>query len=158
MSSTALVNARHASSTLSNGVPFNCFFTSGIRKKWQGERSGEYGGCSSSCVSLSLRKSTVVTAVVALALLRWRKRPRSTVFGRRWHQTSKTFGRQWCIYQFAVTVRLSLIGFVATLPDFPKKQASIFFCALRDLLSFWGGDSSKNNQITDCILVSGSYR
>ena len=27
--------------------------------------------------------------------------------------------------------------------DFPKKQATIFFCALRDFLSFWGGGRPK---------------
>ena len=34
------------------GLPFSCFFTSGNRKESQGERSGEYGGCGSSCTSL----------------------------------------------------------------------------------------------------------
>ena len=63
MSSTALVNTQHASSTLSNRVPFSRFFISGNRKRSQGERSGEYGGCGSSCTLLSLRKSTVVAAV-----------------------------------------------------------------------------------------------
>ena len=53
-----------------NGEPFSCFFPSGNGKRSQGERSGEYGGCGSCCTSLAMRKSTVVTAVVALALLR----------------------------------------------------------------------------------------
>ena len=83
----------------------SCFsFTSWNRKKSQGERSGEYGGCGSSCTSLPLRKSAVVVAVCALALSWWRKMPRSPVFGWRWHQTLKTFGRQWCTYQSALTV------------------------------------------------------
>ena len=114
LSSTALGNARHASSALSNRIPFSCLFSSGNRKKSQGERSGEYGGYGSSCTSLSLRKSTVVAAVCALALSWWRKRPPSPVFGRRWHQTSKTLGRQWRTYQSAVTIRLSSREMVVT--------------------------------------------
>ena len=94
MSSTILVNARRAPRTVSNRVPFSRFFTSGDRKRSQGERSGEYGGCGCSCTSLSLRKSTVVAAVCAMSLSRGIKRPRSPVFGRRWYQSSKTFGRQ----------------------------------------------------------------
>ena len=73
MSSTALVNAQHVSSALSTRVPFSCFFTSGNRKKLQGERSGKYSGFSSSGTSLSLRKSTVVAAVCVLALSWWKK-------------------------------------------------------------------------------------
>ena len=35
------MNAQHASSALSNRVPFTCFFTSGNKKKLQEERSGK---------------------------------------------------------------------------------------------------------------------
>lgn len=45
MPSTAVVNAQHASSALSNRVPFRCFFICEKRKMWQGQRSGEHGGC-----------------------------------------------------------------------------------------------------------------
>ena len=57
-----------------------------------------------------------------------------------------------------MTIRLSSRGIVAIWPDFLKKQATRVFYALRDLLSFGGGDSSGNSQTADCILVSGSYR
>ena len=54
--------------------------------------------------------------------------------------------------------QLSSRAMVATWPDFPKKQATIFFCALRDRWKFGDGDSSGSSQTADCILVSGSYR
>ena len=74
MSSTALVNARHASSALSDRVPHSCFFTSESRQKSQGERSGEYGGCGSSCISISFRKSTVVAAVCGSGIVLVKKK------------------------------------------------------------------------------------
>ena len=150
-SSTALMNTQRASSTLSNRVPFSCFFTSGNRKKSQGERSGEYNWCGSSCISLSSRKSTVVVAVCTLSLLHWRKRPQTPVFGWCWHQTSKTFRRRWCVYQSAVTVRLFSRGMVVTWPDFPKKRAIIFLCVLGDLLSFGGRDLSAKPLIASWL-------
>ena len=42
-------------------------------------------------------------------------------------------------------------------PHFPKKQAPVFFCALRSPFSFGGGDSSRNSQTADSILVFGLY-
>ena len=44
---------------------FSCFFTSENRKKYQ-ERSGEYGGCGSSCTSLTVRKSTGVKLLLGV--------------------------------------------------------------------------------------------
>ena len=88
MSSKALVNTWHASLVLSNRVPFNCFFTSGNRKKSVGERSGKYCGCGSRCISLLLRKSIVVATVCMLALSWWNKGNRVPSLGWRCHQTS----------------------------------------------------------------------
>ena len=41
---------------------------------------------------------------------------------------------------------------------FSDEKAAIFFCPLRDLLSFGYGDSPGNSQTVECILVTGSYR
>ena len=117
----------------------SCFFTSGNRKKSQGERSGEYGWYGSSCTSLSLRKGNRCCYCVRTGIVMMQKKGHRVhpVFGRRCHQISETFGRQWCTYQSAVTVRLlSSRGTVVTWPDFPSKQAIIFFCALRDYFEF----------------------
>ena len=57
-----------------------------------------------------------------------------------------------------MTVRLSSRWTVAARPNFLKKQAPIFFCALHGLFSFGWGDSSGNSQTTDCILASRSYQ
>ena len=54
--------------------------------------------------------------------------------------------------------RLSSRGMVATWLDFWKKQATIFFYALRDLLSFGGGVWFGNSEAADCILVCRLYR
>ena len=138
MSSTALVYARHASATLSNRVPFSYFFITGNRRESQGERSDEYDECGSSCTSLSLRKSTDA-AVCVLALSCWRKRPQCPVFGWRWYQTLKTFGRQWCT---VMPVRSDCASVLqkngGDMARFSEETRNKFLLCTAWSLQFWG--------------------
>lgn len=110
------------------------------------------GARGSSCTSVSWRKSTFGAGVCAQR--HCQKRPQNPVFGRCWHQTWQTIGRQRCTHQSPVTTCPSVLKeWWRHGPIFRKKQTVIFLCAA-DLFSFWGGDLTENSQTADCILIS----
>lgn len=153
MPSTAVVNAHHTSSALSNRVPFRCFFTCEKRKiMWQGERSGEHGGCPRQQLHLRLMEKVHIWCwCVRRGIVR--KGHRIPSLGGA--GTKMADHRETAVHAPVPGDYMSVCPqrMVATWPDLPKEQTVIFLCAA-DFFSFWGGDLTENSQTADCILIS----
>ena len=96
-SSTALMNATHASSALSNKVPFNCFSLLEIRRIRR-----KKGPANTLGTVYAAPHSHLESQPLLLLCAYWHchdeGKGHSPVFGRCWYQTSKTFRRKWCPY------------------------------------------------------------
>ena len=118
-SSTVLMNAQHASSALSNRVPFTCFFTSGNKKKLQEERSGTVWWVWQLLYRTLTVKERAVAAVcrdqhVMSCHVMMKKKAMESPLWVVLAPNFKNFGRQRCTYNSALTVHLSSRGTVVT--------------------------------------------
>ena len=140
------MNARHASSTLSNRIPFSCSFTSGNMKKSEGGRSDEYG---------------VDAAAAAPPPRSHQERQLLLLLCANWHCHNKEKGH-----------RVLSLGVVGTKPRRPSEDMMKALVRIEcpSVLKRKGGDLARfseetgnhfllrNSQTADCISVSGPYR
>ena len=136
-------------------VPFSCFFTSQDGKKSQGERSGQHSGCKQLHLALFERVNRGCCCVRTGTVMTKKKATQS----RQWAALAPNFEHLPALGDSDARTSpqwLSTCPHEELWPDFPKKEATVFFHALWEF--FGMGTRLETARPPTASLVSGYYR